>query len=46
MVESNTYTKFGWKKHRRSFLGERAEEVLRLRQIASTLGTFDRDDYN
>ena len=43
MVESNTYTKFGWKKHRRSFLGERAEEVLRLCQIASTL---DRDDYN
>jgi len=46
MVESKTYTKFGWKKHRGSFLGERAEEVLQFCQGASTLGTFDRGDYN
>ena len=46
MVESKTYTKFGWKKHRGSFLGERAEEVLQFCQRASTLGTFDRGDYN
>ena len=45
MVESNTYTKFDWKKHRGSFLGERAQEVLQFCQRASTVGTFDRGDY-
>lgn len=44
-VESSTYTKFNWDKHRGTFLGQRAEEVLQFCQRACAVGTFDRGDY-